>query len=85
MEISGDVLADMGYEAYRFRSGLGVGVDIWRTEVYDARWTSERALAFKLKRIHLTSKGGSAKPTISEETEPENWALDLDSKKIFKS
>ena len=83
-EISGDVLADLGHDDYRFRSGRDAGLDVWRTEVYDARWPSERVLAFKIKKVHLTGSGVSPKPSVLEETRPEDWTFDVTSKKLAK-
>ncbi|MBI3552738.1 MAG: hypothetical protein HY077_09470 [Elusimicrobia bacterium] len=78
MEISGDVLSDLGYSAYRFQSkSNGRGQDIWRTQVFSPRWTSESALTFKVKRVHL--KGSSA-----DETATEDWRFDVVSKKFVR-
>lgn len=82
LEISGDVLAELGFSAYAFRSDREAGLDVWRTQVYGARWLSARSLAFKVRRVHVTSRGGG-KPAQREE-EPESWTFDVVTKAFVK-
>jgi len=84
IEISGDVLSDLGYSAYRFRNeGRDGGKDVWRTQVYAAQWTSEHALAFKVKRVHL-KLAGEGKTVPAGETPEERWSFDVLSRKFAK-
>jgi hypothetical protein len=84
MEISGDVLSDLGYSAYRFKNEAGSrGQDIWRTQVSSPRWTSERALSFSVRRVHLKALSAS-NPAPSDQTPAENWGFDVVTKKFAK-
>lgn len=82
MEISGDVLSDLGYSVYRFKNDLSRN-DIWRTQVSSPHWTSDRALSFSVRRVHLKARP-AASPSPAEETAAENWGFDVVTKKFVK-
>ncbi len=84
IEISGDVLSDLGYSAYRFRNeGIDGGKDVWRTEVSEALWKSDNALSFKVRRVHLVH-GKEPPPKQSGAPAVETWGFDLATRKFAK-
>lgn len=84
IEISGNILANLGFEGYNFRfESLPDGRKIWRTEVGEPAWRSDDSLSFKARKVTLFMTW-TQPPRKTEEPNgpPEDWHFDLVTKKF---